>query len=63
MTNTQTTPPEPSPQLPESIEQIVDAARDKKAENVLVLDLRPANAFTDHLVICSGRSRRQVISI
>lgn len=63
MTNTQTTPQDSSRQLPETIVQVVDAARDKKAENVVVLDLRPANAFTDHFVICSGRSQRQVSSI
>ena len=63
MTDTQTAPRRPAAPLPDLIEQVVDAARDKKAEKLVVLDLRPANAFTDHFVICSGRSDRQVKSI
>ncbi len=63
MTDTQTAPREPSTPLAEPIDQVVDAARDKKAGNLLVLDLRRANAFTDYFVICSGRSTRQVQAI
>ena len=63
MTDIQTAPREPSTPLPEPIDQVVDAARDKKAANLLVLDLRPANGFTDYFVICSGRSNRQVRAI
>lgn len=39
------------------------AAIDKKAENVKILDLRGLSAFTDYFVICSGASDRQVKSI
>ena len=63
MTDIQTAPREPSTPLPEPIDQVVDAARDKKAANLLVLDLRSANGFTDYFVICSGRSTRQVRAI
>ncbi len=49
--------------LPEPIGQVVDAARDKKATGLIVLDLRPSEAFTDYFVICSGRSSRQVKAI
>ena len=63
MTDIQTAPREPSTPLPEPIGHVVDAARDKKAANLLVLDLRPANGFTDYFVICSGRSNRQVRAI
>ena len=52
----------PTP-LPEPIGQTVDAARVKKANNLIVLDLRPSNAFTDYFVICSGRTTRQVKAI
>ena len=39
------------------------AALDKKAADVVVLDLRSADAFTDYFVICSGQSPRQVKAI
>ncbi len=42
---------------------IVDAAADKKAENVLVLDLRNRSDLTDFFVICSGNSKAQVQAI
>lgn len=41
----------------------VRAALDKKAADVLVLDLRNTPAFTDFFVICSGQSTRQVKAI
>ena len=49
--------------FPEVIDLVVNTAREKKAENLIVLDLRPSDAFTDHFVICSGRSTRQVKAI
>ena len=42
---------------------IVDAACDKKAEDVLVLDLRGLCHFTDYFVICHGSSSRQALAI
>jgi ribosome-associated protein len=42
---------------------IVDAAADKKAENILVLDLRNRSDLTDFFVICSGNSKSQVQAI
>ena len=41
----------------------VDAARDKKAEEILVLDLRGLSDVTDFFVICHGTSDRQVGAI
>jgi ribosome-associated protein len=41
----------------------VAAALDKKAENLAVLDLTKASAFTDFFVICTGTNRRQVQAI
>jgi ribosome-associated protein len=41
----------------------VEAARGKKAEDVLVLDLRGLSDFTDYFVICHGSSDRQVLAI
>lgn len=45
------------------MKQIVDAASDKKAEDILVLDLRGLCQFTDYFVICHGSSSRQVLAI
>jgi ribosome-associated protein len=40
--------------------QIVDALEDKKAENILLLDLRPDAIIADFFVICSANSDRQI---
>ena len=63
MTDNQPVPQDSPTLLPEPIGQAVDAAHQKKAENLIVLDLRPSNAFTDYFVICSGRSTRQAKAI
>jgi ribosome-associated protein len=39
------------------------AAADKKAEDVLVLDLRGISSFTDFFVLCSGSSEPQLKAI
>jgi ribosome-associated protein len=41
----------------------VRAALDKKASEVVILDLRNTPAFTDFFVLCSGQSTRQVKAI
>jgi len=41
----------------------VRAALDKKASDVVVLDLRDTPAFTDFFILCSGNSQRQVKAI
>ena len=40
-----------------------DLAHDKKAEDVIIIDLRKLNAPTDYFVICSASSDRQVKAI
>ena len=52
-----------TPRLPKTIQAVIDAARDKKANDLVVLDLRKAGAFTDFFVICSGANPRQVQAI
>ncbi len=42
---------------------IVDTAADKKAEDVLLLDVSKQSAVTDYFVICSGTSERQLQAI
>src|SRR5688572_9168330 len=49
--------------LPKAVDGAVDAARDKKAEDIVVLDLRKAGGFTDYFVICTGANTRQVTAI
>ena len=41
----------------------IRAALDKKASDVVLLDLRNTPAFTDFFVLCSGQSTRQVKAI
>ena len=50
-------------ELPELVRRAVDAALDKKAFDVVVLDLRGLGAFTDFFVVCSAQSTRQVKAI
>jgi ribosome-associated protein len=52
-----------TPRLPKQIAQAVAAAEDKKAADLVVLDLRKASGFTDYFVICSGQNPRQVRAI
>ena len=63
--NTTETRPEASEArgLPPEIRLAVQAARDKKAIDLRVLDLRSVDAFTDFFVICSGKNLRQVQAI
>jgi ribosome-associated protein len=49
--------------LPADVARAVSAALDKKAQDVVVLDLRNTPAFTDFFVLCSGLSQRQVKAI
>ena len=49
--------------LPAEVSKAVRAALDKKAADVVVLDLRHTSAFTDFFVLCSGTSQRQVKAI
>ncbi len=59
---TKTTKPR-TPRLPKSVAGAVSAARDKKALNIVVLDLRKADGFTDYFVICTGSNTRQIHAI
>ena len=52
-----------APRLPAEIKLVVAAALDKKALDVVALDLRKASAFTDFFIICTGGNLRQVKAI
>lgn len=41
----------------------IDAASDKQAHDLVVLDLRQAAGFTDFFVVCSGGNSRQIRAI
>jgi ribosome-associated protein len=49
--------------LPKGVAAAIHAALDKKALDVVTLDLRKADGFTDYFVICTGTSGRQIQAI
>jgi ribosome-associated protein len=55
--------PRKTSRLSKEIARAIDAAESKKAENVVVLDLRKAAGFTDFFLICSGTNPRQIRAI
>ncbi len=52
-----------SRKFPAQVQHAVDAAHDRKGSEVVVLDLRPADGFTDFFVIVTGQNTRQVQAI
>ena len=46
--------------LPKAVTIAIAAAREKKASDVVVLDLRKTGGFTDFFIICTGANSRQV---
>jgi ribosome-associated protein len=51
------------PRLSKAVSAVIEAAQDKKATGLVVLDLKKAAAFTDYFVICSASNPRQVQAI
>jgi ribosome-associated protein len=49
--------------LDPALRAAVEATRDKKALEIVVLDLRGLASFTDYFLICAGGSRRQIETI
>ncbi|MFZ0240877.1 MAG: ribosome silencing factor [Desulfobacterales bacterium] len=47
----------------DAIETYLSAVMGKKAENLIVLDVRELTSVADAFIICSGRSNRQVQAI
>jgi ribosome-associated protein len=59
-----TTEPATEQLTPERLADVIaESALDKKAQDVVALDLRGVSAFTDGFVIASGTSDRQVKAI
>lgn len=49
--------------LPQGVRLAVEAAQEKKAAGITILDLRGVGAFTEYFVICTGYSTPQVQAI
>lgn len=49
--------------LPQEVRLSVKASQAKKAEDILVLDLRELSSFTDFFIIMTGHSSRQNVAI
>ena len=47
----------------EQARRIAGLAQEKLAEDVVILDMRPACSYTDFFVICTGRNARQTKAI
>ena len=52
-----------TPRLPRELAPAIAAAEDKKAVDIVLLDLRKAGAFADFFLICSGANARQIRAI
>lgn len=52
-----------SPRLPDSLRLAAQAALDKKASDVVVLDLRSSGGFADFFVLATGQNQRQLVAI
>jgi len=49
--------------IPAVVEKAARAALDKKAEEVVALDLRKASSFTDYFLLASGHNQKQILAI
>jgi ribosome-associated protein len=49
--------------LEPALRAAVEAAQEKKAGDIVVLDLRGLASFTDYFLICTGTSHRQIESV
>jgi ribosome-associated protein len=47
----------------EQARRIAGLAQEKLAQDVVILDMRPACTYTDFLVVCTGQNPRQTASI
>ena len=47
----------------DTLDRVIASLEDDKAEEIVSIDLRGRSSMADHMVICSGRSSRQVTAI
>jgi ribosome-associated protein len=50
-------------QLPPGVRTAIQAAQDKKAEDIVVLDLRAAASFTEYFLLLTGMNSRQTAAL
>jgi ribosome-associated protein len=50
-------------QLPPALKAALEAALEKKAENLVVLDLRAAASFTEYFILMTGLNSRQTAAL
>jgi ribosome-associated protein len=62
-TATKPRPRKSAPRMPKAINAGIAAALDKKAGDIVIMDLRKASSFTDFFVLCTGQNMRQVRAI
>ncbi|MCC6146604.1 MAG: ribosome silencing factor [Anaerolineaceae bacterium] len=43
--------------------ELVEALEEKKAENIILMDIQEIASFTDYFIICSGTSDRMLSSL
>ncbi|WP_425500896.1 ribosome silencing factor [Roseovarius faecimaris] len=55
--------PEPRADSDTQLARILSSLTDDKAEEIVQIDLRGKSAIGDYMVICSGRSTRQVTAM
>ena len=49
--------------LPDVVRRAAQAALDKKATDVVALDLRPGASFTDFFLLASAANQKQIVAI
>jgi len=49
--------------LPRALRCAAHAALEKKAQDLVALDLRQAGSFTEHFLLVSGTNQRQLVAI
>jgi ribosome-associated protein len=47
----------------EQARRIAGLAQEKLAQDVVILDMRPACSYTDYFVVCTGQNPRQTVAI
>lgn len=52
-----------SRRFPAQVQRAIAAAQDRKASDVVVMDLRPAHGFADFFLIVTGQNTRQIKAI
>jgi ribosome-associated protein len=62
MTITRSTTPS-SPRLTKALRAAVSAAQDRQGLDIVVLDLKKVDAFTDYFLVCTGQNTKQIGAI